>query len=54
MQQRQLVGMPLLIAERKAPPPEYRMRGRYGLICPALCVIVIGFGLYMLPATLAP
>jgi Mn2+/Fe2+ NRAMP family transporter len=42
----------LLVLERKALPPEHRMRGAYRLICTALCLIVIGFGLYMVPATL--
>jgi len=42
----------LLVLERKALPPQHRMRGGYRLICTALCVIVIGFGLYMVPATL--
>jgi len=42
----------LLVLERKALPPEHRMRGLYRLTCTALCVIVIGFGLYMVPVTL--
>jgi Mn2+/Fe2+ NRAMP family transporter len=42
----------LLALERKALPPEHRMRGAYRVICTTLCVIVIGFGLYMVPATL--
>ncbi len=42
----------LLILERKALPPEYRMRGGYRLACTTLCLIVIGSGLYMVPATL--
>jgi hypothetical protein len=28
------------------------MRGAYRVACTTLCVIVIGFGLYMVPATL--
>jgi Mn2+/Fe2+ NRAMP family transporter len=42
----------LLALERKALPPEHRMRGAYRVACTTLCVIVIGFGLYMVPATL--
>jgi Mn2+/Fe2+ NRAMP family transporter len=42
----------LLILERKALPPEHRMRGAYRFACTTLCLIVIGFGLYMVPATL--
>jgi Mn2+/Fe2+ NRAMP family transporter len=42
----------LLALERKALPPEHRMRGAYRLVCTTLCVIVIGFGLYMVPSTL--
>jgi Mn2+/Fe2+ NRAMP family transporter len=41
----------LLALERKALPPEHRMRGAYRLVCTTLCVIVIGFGLYMVPST---
>lgn len=40
----------LLGLERKALPPQYRMRGGYRVICTTLCVIVIGFGLYMVPS----
>jgi Mn2+/Fe2+ NRAMP family transporter len=42
----------LLVLERRALPPQHRMHGGYRLICTALCLIVIGFGLYMVPATL--
>jgi Mn2+/Fe2+ NRAMP family transporter len=42
----------LLLLERKALPPEHRMRGAYRVVCTTLCVIVIGFGLYMVPTTL--
>jgi len=42
----------LLVLERRALPPEHRMRGAYRVACTTLCVIVIGFGLYMVPATL--
>ena len=42
----------LLVLERKALPPEHRMRGAYRFTCTGLCLICIGFGLYMVPATL--
>jgi Mn2+/Fe2+ NRAMP family transporter len=42
----------LLALERKALPPEHRMKGAYRLTCTTLCLIVMGFGLYMVPATL--
>ena len=42
----------LLLLEAKALPPEHRMRGAYRFICTALCLIVMGFGLYMVPVTL--
>jgi Mn2+/Fe2+ NRAMP family transporter len=42
----------LLVLERKALPPEHRMRGAHRATCTTLCLIVIGFGLYMVPATL--
>jgi Mn2+/Fe2+ NRAMP family transporter len=42
----------LLALERKALPPEHRMRGAYRVTCTTLCVIVIGFGLYMVPSAL--
>lgn len=42
----------LLALERRALPREHRMRGAYRVVCTALCLIVIGFGLYMVPATL--
>ncbi|HEX3752387.1 MAG TPA: divalent metal cation transporter, partial [Streptosporangiaceae bacterium] len=42
----------LLVLERKALPPEHRMRGVYRFACTGLCLICIGFGLYMVPATL--
>ena len=42
----------LLVLERKALPPEHRMHGTYRAACTTLCLIVIGFGLYMAPATL--
>jgi Mn2+/Fe2+ NRAMP family transporter len=42
----------LLVLERKALPPEHRMHGAYRAACTTLCLIVIGFGLYMVPATL--
>jgi Mn2+/Fe2+ NRAMP family transporter len=42
----------LLLLERKALPPEHRMRGSYRVICTTLCLIVMGFGLYMAPTAL--
>jgi hypothetical protein len=42
----------LLLLERKALPPEHRMYGARRFICTALCLIVMGFGLYMVPSTL--
>ncbi len=42
----------LLVLERKALPPTARMRGAYRFACTGLCLVVIGFGLYMVPATL--
>ncbi|MFI9271239.1 NRAMP family divalent metal transporter [Kitasatospora sp. NPDC052896] len=42
----------LLALEAKALPTEHRMRGAYRVIITALCVIVMGFGLYMVPNTL--
>jgi Mn2+/Fe2+ NRAMP family transporter len=42
----------LLALERKALPPEHRMRGAYRVTCTTLCLIVMGFGLYMVPSTL--
>jgi Mn2+/Fe2+ NRAMP family transporter len=42
----------LLLLERKALPPEHRMRGSYRVICTTLCLIVMGFGLYMAPVAL--
>jgi Mn2+/Fe2+ NRAMP family transporter len=42
----------LLALEARALPPEHRMRGPYRWVVTGLCLIVIGFGLYMVPATL--
>ena len=42
----------LLALEAKALPDEYRMRGLYRVVATVLCLVVIGFGLYMVPATL--
>jgi Mn2+/Fe2+ NRAMP family transporter len=42
----------LLALEAKALPDEYRMHGAYRVIVTGLCLVVIGFGLYMVPATL--
>ena len=42
----------LLALEAKALPDEYRMRGLYRVVVTGLCLVVISFGLYMVPATL--
>jgi len=42
----------LLALEAKALPEEYRMHGAYRVLVTTLCLVVIGFGLYMVPATL--
>ncbi len=42
----------LLALEAKALPAEHRMRGAYRWTVTTLCVVVIGFGLYMVPSTL--
>jgi len=42
----------LLALERRALPAEHQMRGAYRAVCTVLCLVVIAFGLYMVPATL--
>lgn len=42
----------LLALEAKALPPEHRMAGTHRVVATLLCLVVIGFGLYMVPATL--
>jgi Mn2+/Fe2+ NRAMP family transporter len=42
----------LLLLEAKALPPAYRMRGWYKYLTWALCLVVMGFGLYMVPSAL--
>jgi Mn2+/Fe2+ NRAMP family transporter len=42
----------LLVLEAKCLPPEHRMRGAYRAVLTTLCVIVMCFGLYMVPVTL--
>jgi Mn2+/Fe2+ NRAMP family transporter len=42
----------LLVLERRALPSEYRMRGARRFVSTALCLGVIIFGLFLLPATL--
>jgi len=42
----------LLALEAKALPDEYRMHGIYRIMVTVLCLVVIAFGLYMVPATL--
>ena len=39
----------LLALEAKALPPEHRMKGAYRFACTGLCLVVMGFGLYMVP-----
>jgi Mn2+/Fe2+ NRAMP family transporter len=41
----------LLVLESNALPSEWRMRSPYKYVTWALCMIVIAFGLYMVPAT---
>ncbi len=43
----------VLALEARALPPKYQMRGLYRGVVTALCLVVIGFGLYMVPATLS-
>jgi Mn2+/Fe2+ NRAMP family transporter len=42
----------LLALEAKALPAEHRMRGTHKYLTYALCLVVMGFGLYMIPSTL--
>ena len=42
----------LLALEAKALPDAYRMRGIYRVFATGLCLVVIAFGLYLVPATL--
>ena len=42
----------LLALEARTLPSEWRMRGPRKYLTWALCLLVIGFGLYMIPATL--
>ena len=42
----------LLVLEARALPTEQRMHGVRRAITTGLCLIVIGFGLYLVPATL--
>jgi Mn2+/Fe2+ NRAMP family transporter len=42
----------LLLLEHKALATEHRMRGTYRGVVTALCLIVMAFGLYMVPTTL--
>ncbi|MGT2426090.1 NRAMP family divalent metal transporter [Amnibacterium kyonggiense] len=43
----------LLALEAKALPPEHRMRGPYRWVVTGLCLVVIAFGLSMVPQALA-
>lgn len=42
----------LLALEARVLPDEFRMHGSYRWLTVLLCVVVISFGLYMVPATL--
>jgi Mn2+/Fe2+ NRAMP family transporter len=42
----------LLVLEARALPSEYRMHGVRRVVTTGLCLLVIGFGLYLVPATL--
>jgi Mn2+/Fe2+ NRAMP family transporter len=42
----------LLLLEAKALPAAHRMRGAYRGLVTGLCLVVMAFGLYMVPATL--
>jgi hypothetical protein len=42
----------LLMLEAKALPPEWRMRGLRKYSTWGMCLLVIAFGLYMVPRTL--
>lgn len=44
----------LLLLERRALPPEQRMRGLYRWLVTVLALIVIGFSLYSVPGALGP
>jgi Mn2+/Fe2+ NRAMP family transporter len=42
----------LLALEAKALPPQWRMRGWHKYTTWFLCLVVMAFGLYMIPSTL--
>jgi len=42
----------LLALETKALPAAYRMHGAYRVVATGMCLVVMGFGLYIVPATL--
>jgi Mn2+/Fe2+ NRAMP family transporter len=42
----------LLVLEARALPSEHRMHGARRVVATGLCLVVIGFGLYLVPATL--
>jgi Mn2+/Fe2+ NRAMP family transporter len=42
----------LLLLEAKALPAEYRMRGTRRVVTTGLCLLVVAFGFYLVPATL--
>ena len=40
----------LLALEARALPPEHRMRGGHRLAVTSLCLLVMAFGLYLVPS----
>jgi len=42
----------LLALEARALPTEHRMHGPYRVVATTMCLVVIGFSLYMLPVSL--
>jgi len=42
----------LLVLEARALPSEHRMHGARRFVATGLCFVVMGFGLYLVPATL--
>ena len=42
----------LLALEARALPPEHRMRGSYRIVCTGLCLVVMAFGVSMVPRAL--
>lgn len=40
----------LLLLEARALPAEFRMHGAYRVVVTGVCLVVMAFGLYMVPA----